>query len=387
MYNFVCRDEGSSVYTEVARVLLERPGSPWKQAPKDSPKFNLMFGERNLLPFGRLGHEPGITQLVNYYRGSGAICRKTTMVRSLKTYWSSINLPPADWLPPSFVVYPDREDNPAQGGIKAMIARQQKLKKDERQAFLKCYEEHKQQGLGDVWIAKSAAGAKGEGILISRNFQELLDFVDRQSQAHVIQKYLDRPLLLPGNRKFDMRCWVLLDHSYHIYLYREGVLRTSSEPYNPHDLTCLTSHLTNHCLQEELSSNYGKYEEGNEMFYQEFNSFLEKEHSTNLESSILPSMRRIVTECLMSVKEQINTDSLPYNSFQLFGFDFMVDADLRVYLIEINGSPACARKLLPDLAKSLSETAIDPLFPWEQDTKEQKDFENMFDKLVIDELR
>lgn len=49
----------------------------------------------------------------------------------------------------------------------------------------------------------------GEGILISSEATELLDFIDRQGQVHVIQKYLERPLLLePGHRKFDIR-WAL----------------------------------------------------------------------------------------------------------------------------------------------------------------------------------
>ena len=46
----------------------------------------------------------------------------------------------------------------------------------------------------------------GEGILISSDATELLDFIDNQGQVHVIQKYLERPLLLqPGHRKFDIR--------------------------------------------------------------------------------------------------------------------------------------------------------------------------------------
>lgn len=46
----------------------------------------------------------------------------------------------------------------------------------------------------------------GEGILISSEATELLDFIDNQGQVHVIQKYLERPLLLePGHRKFDIR--------------------------------------------------------------------------------------------------------------------------------------------------------------------------------------
>jgi len=35
--------------------------------------------------------------------------------------------------------------------------------------------------------------------------------------AWVVQRYLDKPLLLKGGRKFDMRCWVLLDAKYILY--------------------------------------------------------------------------------------------------------------------------------------------------------------------------
>lgn len=46
----------------------------------------------------------------------------------------------------------------------------------------------------------------GAGILISHDANELLDYIDNQGQVHVIQKYLEKPLLLePGHRKFDIR--------------------------------------------------------------------------------------------------------------------------------------------------------------------------------------
>ncbi len=40
-----------------------------------------------------------------------------------------------------------------------------------------------------------------------------------------------------------------------VFLYRDGVLRLSSSPYNPSDLADIFSHLTNHCIQER-SPNY-----------------------------------------------------------------------------------------------------------------------------------
>lgn len=46
----------------------------------------------------------------------------------------------------------------------------------------------------------------GAGILISHDANQLLEYIDNQGQVHVIQKYLEKPLLLePGHRKFDIR--------------------------------------------------------------------------------------------------------------------------------------------------------------------------------------
>lgn len=186
----------------------------------------------------------------------------------------------------------------------------------------------------------------------------------------MIQKYLERPLLLePGHRKFDIRSWVLLDHQYNIYLYKEGVLRTSSDPYNSTDFQDITSHLTNHCIQKEFSKNYGKYEEGNEMFFEEFNQYLMNTHNVSLENSILPQIKQIIRSCLMSIECAIGTKLLPYHSFQLFGFDFMVDEDLKVWLIEVNGAPACAQKLYAELCQGIVDVAISCVFPLSETTQ------------------
>lgn len=55
MYTFVGRDENSSVYAEVSKILVST--GHWKRLKRDNPRFNLMLGERNRLPFGRLGKD------------------------------------------------------------------------------------------------------------------------------------------------------------------------------------------------------------------------------------------------------------------------------------------------------------------------------------------
>ena len=55
MYGFVNRDRNSSVYRSVSKYLLEERGDDWRKLASNSASFHLMFGERNKLPFGRLG--------------------------------------------------------------------------------------------------------------------------------------------------------------------------------------------------------------------------------------------------------------------------------------------------------------------------------------------
>ncbi|XP_048864695.1 tubulin--tyrosine ligase isoform X1 [Brienomyrus brachyistius] len=359
LYTFVTRDENSSVYAEVSKILIST--GQWKRLKKDNPRFNLMLGERNRLPFGRLGHEPGLVQLVNYYRGADKLCRKASLVKLIKT--SPELSDNCNWFPESYIIYPTNLNTPVAPAKNGMSHLKNNPKTDEREVFLASYHLKKMNGEGTVWIAKSSAGAKGAGILISSDASQLLEFIDNQGQVHVIQKYLENPLLLqPGNRKFDIRSWVLVDHQYNIYLYREGVLRTSSEPYNSSDFEDKTSHLTNHCIQKEHSQNYGRYEEGNEMFFDEFRQYLLNTHNVSLETTILPQIKQIIRSCLVSIEPAISTKHLSYQSFQLFGFDFMVDENLKVWLIEINGAPACAQKLYSELCHGIVDMAISSVF-------------------------
>ncbi|XP_062851226.1 tubulin--tyrosine ligase isoform X2 [Trichomycterus rosablanca] len=274
-----------------------------------------------------------------------------------------------NWFPESYIIYPTNLNTPVAPATNGISHLKSNPKTDEREVFLASYNSKKENKEGTVWIAKSSAGAKGAGILISEDANQLLEFIDNQGQVHVIQKYLERPLLLePGHRKFDIRSWVLVDHQYNMYLYREGVLRTSSEPYNSSDLQDMTSHLTNHCIQQEHSQNYGRYEEGNEMFFDEFRQYLQSAHNVCLETSILPQIKQIIRSCLTCIEPAISTKHLPYQSFQLFGFDFMLDDSFKVWLIEINGAPACAQKLYPELCQGIVDVAISTVFSLNADT-------------------
>lgn len=74
-YYFVQRDKESSVYTAVGKLLTDR--GDWQKQPPDSPRFNLMLGDRNKLPWHKIGvnrHKLLLFFLVSF---------KTTYIQSI----------------------------------------------------------------------------------------------------------------------------------------------------------------------------------------------------------------------------------------------------------------------------------------------------------------
>lgn len=79
----------------------------------------------------------------------------------------------------------------------------------------------------NLWIIKPAAGARGKGIYVTSD----IDDVDEDS-SNVVSRYISNPLLINGY-KFDLRIYVCVT-SYEplrIYVYKEGLVRFASEQY------------------------------------------------------------------------------------------------------------------------------------------------------------
>jgi hypothetical protein len=49
-------------------------------------------------------------------------------------------------------------------------------------------------------------------------------------------------------------------------------------------------------------------------------------------------MKDLVIDTILAVKDQLNPNHRK-NHFELFGYDFMIDEDYRVWLIEVNTNP------------------------------------------------
>ena len=108
------------------------------------------------------GQQPGIKQLVNYYRGSSVICRKVRLLSLLTEVFTSRGQDPFQWMPESFIIRPVQN---LQSHASVNDKKPKALTKvtDERETFVAAHKSHDEScGSGDVWIAKSSSGAKGD---------------------------------------------------------------------------------------------------------------------------------------------------------------------------------------------------------------------------------
>lgn len=164
--------------------------------------------------------------------------------------------------------------------------------------------------------------------------------------------------------------------------------RTCSVPYDAKNFDDEFAHLTNHHLQEQ-HKNFGKHEEGNEMFTDEFEEWLDKECGGGAYADgVLEPVKKIVREVLMASKAKMNTQSLEfldYTSFQVFGFDFFLDEDMQLWLLEVNASPMIAEALRSDFCRDLVTIAIDPLYPTDKSGTPTKCGANNFELLRGDD--
>lgn len=348
------------LFQAVAKELSRRGG--WKRLKSGASRYNMILGEAQAkgIPYGRFSqcfrYDYGITPMCNFYNGFHWLCRKVPMVQTLRNYCSGAGASSFNMdahVPESFIFFPSA---PEQSQV---------------DAFREAYESSTKRGdtQHNAWIMKPSDGCKGHNIQVRDNLDDILSWLEVQpkgSISYVVQRYIERPLLLHGGRKFDMRWWVLLDHEYNVYLYRDGVCRTSSVAFNMDDLEDRFVHLSNHCVQEE-HPDYGIYEPTNEMFFAEFSKWLSSEHGDGgpvFAEKIVPQVKMIIRETLLAAKEKMFTvEHADYRAFNVFGYDFLVDEDLGVWLLEVNSSPAVAEELLPEFTKDLIELAIDPIYP------------------------
>ncbi|XP_041131873.1 tubulin polyglutamylase TTLL5 isoform X3 [Polyodon spathula] len=213
----------------------------------------------------------------------------------------------------------------------------------EYQEFCSAYSKDK-----GPWIIKPVASSRGRGIyLVSNPNQIPLD------ENILVSRYISNPLLI-DDFKFDVRLYVLVT-SYDpltIYLYEEGLTRFATVKYDraTKNIKNQFMHLTNYSVNKK-SSDYVSCDDpevedyGNKWSMSAMLRYLKQEGKDT--TSLMAKVEDLVIKTVIGAELQIATSCkmfMPHkgNCFELYGFDVLIDSNLKPWLLEVNLSPSLA---------------------------------------------
>ena len=229
------------------------------------------------------------------------------------------------------------------------------------------------------WILKKSRNshnAAGIEILTLDNSQKLLKLLDyghncgQALTSHLVQRYISSPLLV-HNRKFDFRVYMVIANANPlVLLYHEGFLRVTLSDYNTSSSSA-SAHITNTQIAKDLLSQQNLTAADREKILSEqmwtlpdLEAYLVEQGKVLpgwADSSLVPRMKSQMLHLTRAVYSRL----LPHPGvFELYGVDFLLDDDLRLWFLEINKSPAIMAttprkaKILESLIEGLIEIEL-----------------------------
>lgn len=308
------RPEVTDIVTTVLTELL--PG--WREQPSDAPDgWNLMW----TWSVPKLRYDALLSfQRINHYPNSRHITRKDNLKRSIMRYramgarsWEFFDILPETYVMPSeFLAFCE--------------------------AFRK-YAASSATTLRNYWIVKPVGLSRGRGIEVISDLSEL-----SYSDPVVVQRYIERPLLLNGY-KFDLRLYVCVTSfsPLEAFIYTQGFARFSTSPYSLNSKDRMV-HLTNSSVQskshDQVTFTSSDAEQGGTKLALSYLwQLLARQRPDFDAGATWQSIVQVVVKSLFCGEHDITQHP---NAFELYGFDVLIDEDLRPWLIEVNSSPSLA---------------------------------------------
>ena len=207
--------------------------------------------------------------------------------------------------------------------------------------------------------------SRGRGIYLIDDVAEIsLD------DPSVVSRYVGNPLLINGC-KFDLRIYVLVTsfEPLKIYVFKEGLARFATHQYKKDaQKQDKFMHLTNYSINKKSSAfvqtdNLDHDDSGSKWSLSAF-----CQHLQNIDVDMDLFWARIydiIIKSILSCENQILSSTKKAcihrtNCFELFGYDILIDSDLKPWLVEVNLSPSLAcesqldMKIKNDVADLLS---------------------------------
>merc|ERR1719277_725668 len=158
----------------------------------------------------------------------------------------------------------------------------------------------------------------------------------KEPEPYVVQRYLSDPLLI-GGKKFDLRLYVLVT-SYAplvVYMYRSGFARFSHARFSMDNLGDAMTHLTNVAVQKH-NEHYDE-KRGGKWDIHNLKQYLFTCYDPDKVNQLFYEIQDVIIYSLLAVQKVMIQDK---HCFELYGYDIMISADLKPWLIEVNASPS-----------------------------------------------
>lgn len=340
-------------YNAVANVLL------WNGIHRCEDRMDCnLFWSKPLKVFDNLKDMP--YQRVNHFPGSSSLANKSQMALHISLKAREKGIDAFNIIPMTFILPAQIEV--AQNAI----------------AGSDCF-----------WIWKPSNGSCGKGIqLISPKSQ----LPDTQAPS-VLSLYIPNPFLIDGI-KFDLRLYVVVTSfdPLRVYLFDDGLVRFSTEQYSLDEAgkNDLNRHLTNYSVNKTSANfslpkvtdivEYIESDSGSKWSVQGLKKYLQTQRGVDIKA-LEDAIEDIILKSIIAVEEPIlnasmKTECPRYSCFELFGFDVLIDENLKPWLLEVNMLPSLSSSspldkgvkttLMTDLLNLVNIPAVDTSI-WEND--------------------
>ena len=166
-------------------------------------------------------------------------------------------------------------------------------------------------------------------------------FVDRlanrDQKTYVVSRYIENPLLI-GGKKFDLRMYVLVTSFRPLRMYLgDGFARFCNVNYSS-DLADIDNpyiHLTNVAIQKHNEDYNGLH--GGKWTISNLRLYLESTRGHAKTAKLFQDIDDLLVHSAKAVQNVIINDR---HCFECYGYDLLLDDDLKPWLVEINASPS-----------------------------------------------
>ncbi len=204
-------------------------------------------------------------------------------------------------------------------------------------------------GPAACWIVKPNCSSRGVGVRLT---DDMLELAAGKSEGRVVQKYIERPLLVAG-KKFDLRVWVLVTSwaPLIVWVFPECLARFCPHAFSLNELQNKYRHLTNVSLNKGLMGAVGDVTWSAEGIREAVDAQF---HAGFWEAEVWPKVVRTCALAFISAQGVIEQQD---GCFELFGCDVALDERGHPWLLEVNTSPDL-RHSTPS-KKAITPTLVD----------------------------